>query len=164
MTCHASRLIGLSALSFMLLIHAAWTPTIQSAQLEPLGGTITSDGVAMEGVVVSARLDRSTVTTTVFTDARGVYRFPALADGNHHVWAQAEGFATARATATVSKGSSSQRDFTMQPITDMSMQASGSEWMAALPAATKEQRRMRELIRPNCTQCHSTSVILSAAV
>src|SRR5262249_23232456 len=50
--------------------------------------------------------------------------------------------------------------FTLQPINDMSMQASSSEWLAALPAATKDQRRMRELLRANCTQCHSTSVIL----
>ena len=160
MTHNAFRLIGFSALPIVFLLITARVPTIQSAPIDAFGGTISSNGAGMEGVAVSARIDRSTVTTTVFTDAQGVYTFPALAAGEYQVWAQAEGFEAVRGEATIGEGVSNQRDFTMQPIDDMSMQASGSEWMAALPAATKGERRLRELLRANCMQCHSTSVIL----
>jgi streptogramin lyase len=135
-------------------------PAVPSAGQEALGGTITAGGVGLEGVAVSAKAERSTVTTTVFTDDHGVYSFPALPAGKYRVWAQAAGYATARGEIARGEEATERRDFTLQPMNDMSMQASSSEWLAALPSATKEQRRMRELLRANCTQCHSTAVIL----
>ena len=47
----------------------------------------------MEGVLVSARLDGSNVTTTVVTNAQGVYSFPAdkLAPGHYSIATRAVG-------------------------------------------------------------------------
>jgi streptogramin lyase/cytochrome c2 len=160
MTRRAPGLIGLFALFFVVLFHVARMPAAQSAESSALGGTITANGSALGGVTVSARAEGTTVTTTVFTDERGAYSFPMLPGGKYRVWAQAMGYATARAAAVVGEGASGRHDFSLQTINDMSMQASSSEWLAALPSSTKEDRRMRELLRANCTQCHSTAVIL----
>src|ERR1700681_3659744 len=55
-----------------------------------LTGTITSaSGEKMEGVAVSARQIGKSFTTTVFTDASGVYYFPPLEEGKYKFWAQA---------------------------------------------------------------------------
>ena len=64
-----------------------------SAQAATLTGAVHSaDGKTMEGVAVSARASDQTITTTVYTQQDGRYSFPALADGQYAIWAQAEGF------------------------------------------------------------------------
>src|SRR5690349_11807256 len=63
-----------------------------------LSGTITSEsGEKLGGVTVSVKPVGGTITTTVFTDAAGDYVFPQLASGKYRLWAQAIGFATAKA-------------------------------------------------------------------
>jgi len=63
-----------------------------------LSGTITSEaGDKLGGVTVSVKPVGSTITTTVFTDAAGEYVFPQLPSGKYRLWAQAIGFATAKA-------------------------------------------------------------------
>ncbi|MGN6715761.1 MAG: carboxypeptidase-like regulatory domain-containing protein, partial [Candidatus Binatia bacterium] len=55
-----------------------------------VAGTITSiAGEKMAGVIVSARREGSTITTSVFTDETGNYYFPPLPNGQYQVWAQA---------------------------------------------------------------------------
>jgi len=48
-------------------------------------------------VLVSAKREGSTITTSVYTDQNGEYFFPAMADGKYDVWAQTLGFKTPRA-------------------------------------------------------------------
>ena len=52
----------------------------------------------MSGVTVSAKMDSTTITTSVYTDEDGAYYFPAMNVGHYEVWAQADGFETARAS------------------------------------------------------------------
>jgi hypothetical protein len=60
-----------------------------------LTGAITSaSGQKLEGVLVSAKKEGSTITTSVYTDQNGEYFFPAMADGKYGVWAQTLGFKT----------------------------------------------------------------------
>ena len=62
-----------------------------------LTGSITSaSGQKLEGVLVSAKKDGATITTSVYTDQNGEYCFPAMADGKYQVWAQTLGFRTAK--------------------------------------------------------------------
>ena len=75
------------------------------------------------------------------------------AAGNE-VWAQAVGYETARAEVTVEATRQAHQTFTLNTIQDVTPQLSGSEWMSALPQDTKEQRRMKEIFRTNCTACH----------
>src|SRR5687767_6150426 len=133
----------------------------RTAGTSRLTGTARGDGGALlEGVVVSARGVGSSVTTSVFTDERGEYVFPPLGAGRYEVWAQAVGYDTMRAEATVDAAGRAQWSFTLKPIADITPHVSGSEWLAALPEDTREHRRAKEIFRANCTACHSPAYAL----
>jgi streptogramin lyase len=128
-----------------------------------LTGTIRgADGRAIEGVAVSVRGAGRTFTTTVFTDEQGEYFFPSLEAGGYRLWAQAVGFSPARAEVTIGQGPAPRQPLTLRPLADFSSQLTGAEWLEALPAETRADRRMKEIFRVNCTECHSPSVALHA--
>src|SRR5690242_12391124 len=142
----------------MLLIaavaaQAAWADSL-------LTGTITSaGGEKMGGVAVSARAERATITTTVFTDDSGIYYFPPLPNGNYRVWAQAIKYQTASANLEAKK-KLTRRDFVLHAVKnqeDWVRQLPGDEFLAALPGETPADYRMKPQVRKNCTGCHSAS-------
>jgi streptogramin lyase len=114
-------------------------------------------GQPMEGVVVSARAVEKSVTTSVLTDDRGEYVFPQLEAGRYDVWAQAVGYETARAQVTIEAARRAHQAFTLNTIKDFTPQLTPSEWLAALPEDTREQRRMKAIFRTNCTACHGAT-------
>ena len=117
----------------------------------------TMDGRPFDGVVVSARIAGRNITSSVVTDEHGEYVFPRLDSGRYEVWAQASGYGIARAEVTITDAAQAHQAFTLNTIADVTPQLIGSEWMAALPEATKEQRRMKEIFRSNCTACHGVT-------
>lgn len=114
----------------------------------------------MEGVVVSARQEGKTITTSVFTDEQGRYVFPPMENGKYQIWAQAIGFETARGEMALTGSGSTKRNFVMQPLADFTKQLSSTEFMAALPAKTPADRRMKMAFRNNCAGCHQPSFVL----
>ena len=140
---------------------AAAVQSAQSTTGATLSGIIhATDGQTLEGVAVSARAVDKTFTTTVFTDTRGRYLFPPLDSGTYRVWAQAVGFETARAELTVAAARPATRALTLSTIDDFTSQLRGAEWLDSLPEETFADRRMKEIFRVNCTECHSPSVAL----
>ena len=126
-----------------------------------LSGTIRdAGGTALEGVVVSARAVDQTFTTSVYTDEQGGFYFPELKSGEYRTWAQAKGFETARERLTLDAGGHTRQDFTLQTLENFAIQLSGSEWLAALPENTFEERRMKEIFRVQCTECHLPGYVL----
>src|SRR2546430_10619165 len=127
-----------------------------------LSGAITSrSGQKLEGVTVSAKLEGSTITTSVYTDTAGNYFFPPLAAGRYRVWAQALGFA--RSNGAVDLSAARRADFTLQEMTDPERrfrQLPGEMMVAALPEASADDARMKKIFMNNCTGCHSTSYAL----
>lgn len=124
-----------------------------------LAGTIKSAaGQALEGVVISAKEEGKTITTSVFTDEEGRYYFTPLAKGHYQVWAQAVGSETAHSAVDLNK--ETQKDFTLKTIKDFTKQLSGPEWMMALPEDTFEHRRMKAIFRNNCAGCHQPNFVL----
>jgi streptogramin lyase len=124
-----------------------------------LTGTISSAaGEKMGGVTVSAKAERSTITTSVFTDETGNYYFPPLPNGRYRVWAQALTYQTANGSVEVKK--KTRQDFMLQPMKsqeDWIRQLPGDELLAALPGDTPEDYRMKTQVRKNCTGCHTAS-------
>src|SRR5438270_796329 len=110
------------------VLSAAAQRTTPSAPPDDAGlsGSITAHGAPIEGITVSAKTAGSTVTTTVFTDDHGIYRFPALPPGAYHIWAQTTGYRTVRADARLAAGAPPHQDFTLTPLDDMTLQVSGS--------------------------------------
>lgn len=120
------------------------------------GTTRTVDGEPLYGVAVSARAANSTMTTTVYSDEQGAYVFPALPRGHYHLWAQATGYETARADTA----KSSDQALTLDETDDVTPQLRGPEWLAALPEETFEDRRMKEIFRVQCSECHQAGIPL----
>ena len=112
-------------------------------------------GETMGGVTVSAKAEGSTITTSVFTDGSGEYVFPPMPAGKYNVWAQALTFETAK--EAVDLASANARDFTLKPMADFVRQLPGDEILAALPGGTPDDERLKNIVRKNCTGCHTPS-------
>lgn len=137
----------------------------EKTDVPALWGTATTvTGEPMEGVAVSARAAGKTATTSVFTDEQGHFFFPPLAPpfeaGTYQVWAQAVGYARTLADVDLVSGRSAVHDFNLTTIDDFSHQLSGTEWLQALPADTREDRRLKEVFRVTCTECHQAGLVL----
>jgi hypothetical protein len=154
-TCNLARNLIIASLTAIAATAAA-APCLADALLS---GTVKSaDGKAMAGVTVSAKPDGGTITTTVFTDAAGQYYFPALPAAHYRIWAQALSFQTAKGDVDLT--ANGKQDFTLQPMTDAEAtfkQLPGNLMLDALPAATPEQARMKNIVRTVCTGCHTPS-------
>src|SRR5437762_3192511 len=124
------------------------------------GSTRMASGAALEGVAVSARAVDKTVTTTVYSDEKGEFLFPPLAGGKYRVWAQATGYETARSEAVLDDARPARSAFVLNPTQDSTLQMRGPEWLAALPEETFEDRRMKEIFRVQCTECHQPNLPL----
>jgi streptogramin lyase len=134
----------------------------QSASMAgALSGTVkSSDGKPLEGVGVSVRGVSQTFTTTVYTDESGRYFFPPISSGQYKVWAQAVGFETSKADASLSDAAKKQVDLTLANLRDFHKQLSGTEWAASLPEDTPDDRRMKTVFINNCSGCHQVSFLL----
>lgn len=122
-----------------------------------LHGTVTSTaGAKMPGVTVSARAAGRNVTLSVFTDEQGEYYFPLMERGRYKIWAQDQAFEAGRAEVTFNDNAVRQ-NFTLKPLDDFAIQASGDVWFAALPETTREDKRMKEVFRLTCMGCHGIS-------
>ena len=119
------------------------------------GSIAAAGGEKLGGVTVSAKLDGSTITTSVFTDGSGEYIFPPMQAGKYAVWAQALTFETAKIGVDLSRNSA--QDFTLKPMADYIRQLPGDELLAALPGDTPDDARMKTIVRKNCTGCHTAS-------
>jgi len=119
----------------------------------------------MEGVIVSARASRETWTTSVYTDQQGNYSFPSLSPDQYSMWAQFKGYDLAKvADLNLADSSRLTHDLTLRPLADQRVianQLAGPDWFAALPESNDQDRRMKHLLRNNCSFCHPVSFTLS---
>src|SRR6476660_3020462 len=99
-----------------LLLPAALPAQAQSV----LTGVVTSaEEGAMEGVVVSAKKDGSTITVSVVTDEQGRYSFPPsrLEPGNYTLAARAAAYELpGKSIATLAAGQEAKGDLKLQKI------------------------------------------------
>jgi len=124
-----------------------------------LTGVVTSqDEGAMEGVLVSATRDGSTITTTVVSDAAGRYRFPQgrLEPGAYAIRIRAAGYdLEGDGTAAVAAGSTAERDLRLRKADNLAAQLSNGEWFTSWPGTDEMKNGLL-----NCTQCHGVQPIV----
>jgi streptogramin lyase/mono/diheme cytochrome c family protein len=148
----------------ILLASAALVITGFSAQAadQILSGAIASaTGEKLGGVTVSARLEGSTITTSVYTDESGAYYFPPMAAGKYKVWAQALGFETAKGDVDLS--AAKKQNLTLTAMTDPEQrwrQLPGEVMVAALPEETADDARIKKVFTNQCTGCHAPGYVL----
>jgi streptogramin lyase len=140
------------------LVSTTFLVPAQAADAILSGSIAAAAGDKLGGVTVSAKADGSTITTSVYTDDTGGYYFPPLPAGHYHVWAQALTFATA--DAQVDLAANKARNFTLSPLQDFVRQLPGDAIIASLPEDTEHDRMMKQLVRNDCTGCHTPSYTL----
>jgi streptogramin lyase len=133
---------------------------VASAADIALSGQVSSaEEGAMEGVLVSAKKDGSTIRITVVSDARGRYSFPAarLEPGNYQISIRAVGYDLDGAgAAAVEASKSASADLKLKKTRNLPAQLTNADWMATLPDAP--QRR----IIASCTTCHTLQRIVES--
>ena len=150
--------VGLAATTAVALVLAGIG--MAAAADSGLTGQVSSvEEGAMEGVLVSAQMDGSTIRTTVVTDAQGRYAFPAgrLAPGTYKISIRAVGYdLDGSATAAVAPDKAASADLKLKKTANLAAQLTNSDWMASLPDAP--QRR----VIASCTTCHTLQRIVES--
>ena len=125
-----------------------------------LTGQVTSaEEGAMEGVIVSARKDGSTITISVVSDAQGRYSFPAakLEPGRYSLKIRAVGYQLdGPAAAEVAPGKTATADLKLRKTRNLSAQLTNAEWLASMPGTESQKKFLL-----NCMGCHSLQRIVA---
>ena len=151
-------------LRMLLLVAAAGLLVVTGIQAadQALSGVVSSSsGQKLDGVTVYAKMEGSTVTTSVYTGESGTYNFPPLPAGKYRVWAQALGFEVTKSGVDLT--GRRKQDLVLQAITDPErrIRQMPSEMLAAaLPEATLSDARMKKIFMNNCTGCHPPGYLL----
>src|SRR6204780_3191152 len=124
-----------------------------------LSGAVTSAKEGpMEGVVVSARKDGSTITVSVVTDDKGRFSFPAsrLDPGHYAIGIRATGYdLDGPKDATIAAGLEDKIDVTLKPARNLSAQLTNAEWLMSMPGTDDQKRLVLD-----CNSCHSLERIV----
>jgi streptogramin lyase len=139
--------LALALLPVALLAAQAQTPAALTGQV-----TSSEEG-AMEGVLVSAKKDGSTITVTVVSDAQGIYSFPAgkLEPGQYSVRIRAIGYDLDRpAAVAVPAQQPAKLDLKLRKTEDLAAQMSNGEWLASFPGTDQQKNAML-----GCVGCHT---------
>jgi streptogramin lyase len=132
----------------------AGSPASATAPAPALTGQVSSaEEGPMEGVLVSAKRDGSTVTVTVDTDEHGRYAFPRarLEPGKYTLRIRAVGYQLdGPAQTEVAAEKPSTADLKLVKAKDLAAQLTNTEWLTSMPG-TNEQKYMMS----NCGNCHT---------
>jgi streptogramin lyase len=155
----STRLSFLTGLSFATCALIAGAPA--AAQVAPLAGQVSSgEEGAMEGVLVSAKRDGTTITVTVVSDKQGRYSFPAgrLESGRYSLRVRAAGYdLDAPAGADVAANASATVDLKLRKTEDLASQLSNGEWIASMPGTDPQKSSLL-----NCMGCHTLERIVKS--
>src|SRR5437588_7472522 len=124
-----------------------------AAGAQSLSGKVTSsEEGAMEGVLVSAKREGSTITVTVVSDAQGRYSFPAkrLAPGRYQLRIRAVGYELDSPEMVTVTNKGAVTDLKLKKAADLAAQLSNGEWLASVPGTD----RQKDLLL-NCVGCHT---------
>jgi streptogramin lyase len=124
-----------------------------------LTGQVTSaEEGPMEGVLVSAKKTGSTITTTVFTDEKGRYQFPAsrLGPGDYTIRIRATGYDLEGPTALeIPANDPVSLDLKLRKTKDLAAQLTNAEWLVSFPGTAEQKASIQ-----NCSHCHTLEPIV----
>ena len=126
-----------------------------------LTGVVTSaEEGAMEGVLVTARKDGSTIAITVVSDAQGRYSFPAakLDPGHYALRIRAVGYdLDGKPAADVAAGAAATADLKLKRTRNISGQLTNAEWLESVPGTPVQKDALF-----NCVSCHTVERIVKS--
>jgi streptogramin lyase len=150
--------------TFVGVLQAA--PKPKPAAADPLGppalvGQISSQEEGpMEGVVVSAKKDGSTITVSVISDNKGHYSFPAsrLEPGHYTLKIRAVGYSLpGPTTADLTAQQAATADLKLVKAKSLVPQMTNAEWLMSMPGTDAQKALML-----NCVSCHTLQRIVQS--
>jgi len=142
---------------------AAWLATTGplAAQAGPaLAGKVTAGQEALEGVLVSAKKNGSTITVTVVSDKDGRYSFPSarLEPGQYSLGIRAIGYdLDGPGQVSVTADKTATADLALRKTKDIASQLTNAEWLASMPGTDAEKGHLL-----NCVGCHTLARALNS--
>ena len=134
---------------------------LQAQTAAALSGQVSSaEEGAMEGVLVSAKRDGSTITTTVVSNDKGQYSFPAdrLAPGHYNITIRAAGYnLSGPKTVDIGAGAAATADVKLEKAKNVAGQLSNTEWLLSAPGDDKIKSFL-----PDCVGCHTLNRIFTS--
>jgi hypothetical protein len=130
-----------------------------------LSGVVSSQEEGkMEGVIVSAKKNGSTITVSVVSDNQGRYTFPGnrLQPGNYSIKTRATGYDLVDPGAVkLEAGKTAQVDLKLQTTKDIAKQMEPADWFLSNPKI-KDQLIDGVKFGQNCVGCHSLYPIMTS--
>lgn len=145
---------GVIAVGLSLLPAQAQAPVALTGQISSAAEAL------MEGVVVSAKRDGSTVTISVVSDDKGKFSFPAskLEPGRYSLSIRAIGYELeGPKTAEVAAGGTTTADVKLRPTRNLPKQLNNAEWLASFPGTDTQKKALL-----NCISCHNLDRIVNS--
>ena len=143
-------LLATSAVFAVAVVQAGIDPAQAAGKL--VGQVTSADEGAMEGVVVSAKKDGSTVAISVISDDKGNFSFPAakLEPGKYTLRIRAVGFELDGPRSVEVGEDGAPVPIKLRKARNLSAQLTSGEWMASFPGTPQQKAFM-----DRCTSCHT---------
>ena len=152
----------LTTVSLAGLMAGVMTVTANAQTASGLRGQVSSaEEGAMEGVLVSAKKEGSTITTTVVSNAKGEYSFPAgrLEPGHYRITIRAAGYdLVGPKQVDVTAGTPASADVKLAKTKNILPQLSSAEWLTSAPGGSEQIKSNFT----NCVGCHTLQRVFSA--
>src|SRR5947209_16847028 len=148
-------------LKSLLLATASFALMTAAAQAQTLRGQVSSEAEGvMEGVLVSAKKEGSTVTTTVVSNDKGQFSFSAgkLEPGKYNVSIRAAGYTLAGPKSIEVTAAGTTADVKLNKVRNISAPLTNGEWIAIIPG----EDRVTTSFLLYCQGCHTPPLGLSA--
>ena len=149
-----------SAATLAALMVQAPSPVLAQNAAALSGSVSSAKEGAMEGVVVSAKKDGSTITVSVVSDDKGHFSFPAsrLDPGHYAVSIRAVGYdLDGPKDATVTAGQEDKIDVKLKPTRNLTAQMTNAEWLMSMPGTDDEKKFVLQ-----CNSCHTLERIVKS--
>jgi Carboxypeptidase regulatory-like domain len=114
----------------------------------------------MEGVLVSAKKDDSTITITVVTDEKGRYSFPAsrVGPGHYSLKIRAVGYDLDGPKAVdIDSDKATTADIKLRKTKNLSAQLTNAEWLASMPGTDNQKKFLL-----SCNSCHALDRVVKS--
>ena len=138
---------------------SARTEVATTASPDLLSGQVSSAAEpTMEGVLVSAKKEGSTISVTVVSDQQGRYRFPAgrIEPGHYLLKIRAGGFDLDSPSAVdIPAGKSVTADIKLKKTANLAGQLTNSDWLSDFPGTPEQKASLQ-----GCTHCHTLERIV----
>src|ERR1700730_10712875 len=142
------------ALAWLTMVH------VQAQTAAAMSGQVSSaEEGAMEGVLVSAKKDGSTITTTVVSNDKGQFSFPAerLEPGHYNITIRAAGYNLDGPIGMDLPANGAKADIKLVRTKNPASQLSNAEWLISAPGSDSIKANLA-----SCVNCHTLQRIFAS--